>query len=105
MSGRRSDGQIRQPGRGQADIGLLQRGDLPKGGRAPEEIFGPAGGVLFLLDQKSSPDGQSVVRIYSKNWDFWSLRFTTEDAVQLILKDEDVKTYISYGNGEYEGLW
>ena len=62
-------------------------------------------GVLFLLDQKPSPDGQSVVRIYSKNWDFWPLRFTTEDAVQLILKDGDVKTYISYGNSEYEGLW
>ena len=62
-------------------------------------------GVLFLLDKKASPDGQSVVRVYSKNWDFWPLRFTWEDAVQIILEDGDQKSYISYGNSEYEGLW
>ncbi len=62
-------------------------------------------GLLFLLDQKSSPDGRSVVRVYSKNWDFWPLRFTLEDAVQIIREDGDQKTYISYGNSEYEGLW
>ncbi len=62
-------------------------------------------GVLFLLDKKASPDGQSVVRVYSKKWDFWPLRFTLKDAVQVILEDGDQKAYISYGNSEYEGLW
>ncbi len=62
-------------------------------------------GVFFLLDQKPSPDGQSVVRVYDKKWDFWPLRFTWEDAVQVILEDGDQKAYISYGNSEYEGLW
>ena len=28
-----------------------------------------------------------------------------EDAVQIIREDGDQKTYISYGNSEYEGLW
>lgn len=62
-------------------------------------------GVFFLLGKKVSPDGQSVVRVYSKNWDFWPLRFTLEDAVQVILADGDAKSYISYRNCEYEGLW
>lgn len=62
-------------------------------------------GIFFLLDKKVSPNGQSVVRVYSKNWDFWPLRFTLEDAVQIILESGDMKTYISYGNSEYEGLW
>lgn len=62
-------------------------------------------GVFFLLDKKPSPDGRSVVRVYDKKWDFWPLRFTMEDAVQIILEDGDMKTYISYGNSEYEGLW
>lgn len=62
-------------------------------------------GVFFLLDNKPSPDGQSVARVYSKNWDFWPLRFTLEDAVQVILEDGDQKAYIAYGNSEYEGLW
>lgn len=62
-------------------------------------------GVLFLLDKKASPDGRSVARVYNKNRDFWPLRFTLEDAVQVILEDGDVKSYTSYGNSEYEGLW
>lgn len=62
-------------------------------------------GVFFLLDRKASPDGQSVVRVYSKNWDFWPLRFTLEDAVQVILEDGDAKSYITYRDSEYEGLW
>lgn len=62
-------------------------------------------GLLFLLDQKPSPDGQSVVRVYSKNWDFWPLRFTLEDAVQIIREDGEEKSYITYRNSEYEGLW
>lgn len=62
-------------------------------------------GVFFLLDKKPSPDSKSVVRVYSKNWDFWPLRFTLEDAVQIILEDGGIKSYISYGNSEYEGLW
>lgn len=68
-------------------------------------IFLWRSGVFFLLDKKVSPDGQSVVRVYSKNWDFWPLRFTLEDAVQVILEDGDAKSYISYRNSEYEGLW
>lgn len=62
-------------------------------------------GILFLLDKKVSPNAQSVVRVYSKNRDFWPLRFTLEDSVQIILEDGDEKSYISYGNSEYEGLW
>ena len=62
-------------------------------------------GIFFLLDKKASPDGQSVARVYSKKWDFWPLRFTWQDAVQIILEDGDMKTYISYGNSKYEGLW
>lgn len=62
-------------------------------------------GVFFLIEKKPSPDRQSVARVYSKKWSFWPLRFTWEDAVQVILEDGDAKTYISYGNSEYEGLW
>jgi len=62
-------------------------------------------GVLFLLDKKVSPDGESAVRVYSKEWDFWPLGFTTEDAVQLVLENGEEKAYIGYGNSEYQGLW
>jgi len=27
-------------------------------------------GVLFLLDTKPSQDGESVIRVYRKKWDF-----------------------------------
>ncbi len=62
-------------------------------------------GIFFLLDKKPSPDGRSVVRVYSKKWDFWPLRFTLEDAVQIILEDGDQTSYIAYGSSEYQGLW
>lgn len=62
-------------------------------------------GVLFLLDKKTAPDGEGVVRVYSKNWDFWPLRFTLEDAVQLVSEDGNGTAYVSYGNSEYQGLW
>lgn len=62
-------------------------------------------GALFLLDRKISPDGQSVVRVYSKKRTFWPLGFTLEDTVQIILEDGDEKVYISYGDSEYKGLW
>lgn len=66
-------------------------------------------GVLFLLDKKTSPDGQSVVRVYSRDWDFWPLRFTLEERVQTVLKSGEETTYIGYGSPEwpceYEGLW
>lgn len=62
-------------------------------------------GVFFLIEKKPSPDNQSVARVYSKKWRFWPLHFTWEDAVQVILEDGDAKTYISYGNSEYQGLW
>lgn len=62
-------------------------------------------GIFFLMDKKVSPDGQSVVRVYNKAWNFWPLRFTLEDTVQIILEDGGMKSYISYGNSEYEGLW
>ena len=62
-------------------------------------------GVFFLIERKPSPGRQSVARVYGKKWSFWPLRFTWEDAVQVILEDGDAKTYISYGNSEYQGLW
>lgn len=67
-------------------------------------------GLLFLMDKKGSPDGQSVARVYSKKWGFWPLRFTLEDSVQTILEEETpdgrVRTYVSYGDDvSYEGLW
>lgn len=62
-------------------------------------------GVFFLLDKKPSPDGQSMVRVYSKEWDFWPLHFTLKDTVQLVLEDRGRMGYIDYVNGEYEGLW
>ncbi len=79
-------------------------------------------GVLFLLDTKPSPDGESVIRVYRKKWDFWPLHFTPGDTVQTVGKlgpsvgGGDL--YVSYGGtykdpfGEsvdnptaYEGLW
>lgn len=66
-------------------------------------------GVLFLLDTKPSPDGETVVRVYSKAWDFWPLHFTLEDTVQTIEKFNGAlgtgTGYISYGDSSYEGLW
>ncbi len=79
-------------------------------------------GILFLLDTKPSPDGESVIRIYRKKWDFWPLHFTLGDTVQTVGKlgpsvgGGDL--YVNYGGtykdsfGEdvnsptaYEGLW
>lgn len=66
-------------------------------------------GVLFLLDTKTSPDGEVVVRVYDKAWDFWPLHFTLEDTVQTIEKFSGAlgsgTGYISYGDSSYEGLW
>lgn len=79
-------------------------------------------GVLFQLDRKVSPNGESVIRVYSKKWDSWPLHFTLSDTVQTV---GDLgpslgggKLYISYGgvykdwaSGDvnnptaYEGLW
>lgn len=66
-------------------------------------------GTLFLLDKKPSPDGESVVRVYDKKWDFWFFRFTLEDTVQTIEEVSEAlgggTGYISYGDSSYEGLW
>lgn len=66
-------------------------------------------GVLFLLDTKPSPDGEIVVRVYDKKWDFWPLHFTLEDTVQTIEEFSGASGrgtgYISYGDSSYEGLW
>jgi len=61
-------------------------------------------GVLFLLDRKPSPDGESVVRVYSKEWSTGPLRFTTRDMVQLIQERGEETTYVAYGNSAYDGL-
>lgn len=67
-------------------------------------------GVFFLLDRKVSPDGQSVIRVYSKSWDFWPLHFTMEDKVQTVGEiSGGGKLYVGYGSSDwpvtYEGLW
>lgn len=66
-------------------------------------------GVLFQLDKKISPDGESVIWVYSKGWDFWPLRFTMRDKLQTVGKIGDSDLYVSYGSEEnptaYEGLW
>lgn len=66
-------------------------------------------GVLFQLDKKVSPDGENVIRVYSKEWDFWPLRFTMQDKLQTVGKIGDADLYAAYGSEEYptayEGLW
>lgn len=67
-------------------------------------------GVFFLLDRKVSPDGQSVIRVYSKSWDFWPLHFTLEDKVQTVGEiSGGGNLYVGYGSSDwpvtYEGLW
>ena len=66
-------------------------------------------GVLFQLDKKVSPDGESVIRVYSKEWEFWPLRFTMRDKLQTVGRIGDADLYVSYGSEEnptaYEGLW
>lgn len=70
-------------------------------------------GIFFLLDKKVSPDGQSVIRVYSKGWDFWPLHFTLEDKVQTVGKISKRlgggELYVGYGSPDwpvtYEGLW
>lgn len=79
-------------------------------------------GVLFLLDTKPSPNGESVIRVYSKKWEFWPLHFTLKDTVQTVGEIGESlgggNLYVSYGGvykepitGDvksptaYEGLW
>ena len=66
-------------------------------------------GLLFQLDKKISPDGESVIRVYSKEWDFWPLHFTMRDMVQTVGRIRGANLYASYGSEEnptaYEGLW
>lgn len=67
-------------------------------------------GVLFLMDKKVSPDGESVVRVYNREWRSWPLRFTTRNALQVVLQDGEAVSYTSYGDWDrryctYEGLW
>lgn len=65
-------------------------------------------GVFFLLDKKPSPDGQKVVRVYSREKTSWPLRFTGREAVQLLETDREGRTI---GGGcflndcDYQDLW
>lgn len=61
-------------------------------------------GIFFLLDKKVSPDGQSVVRIYSRERTSWPLRFTTRRAVQIVeSRNPGGGCYLD--DCEYKGLW
>lgn len=78
-------------------------------------------GVLFLLDTKVSPNGESVIRVYSKKWDSWPLHFTLGDTVQTVGEIGPSvgggNLYVNYGGvyadftgtvdnpTAYEGLW
>jgi len=70
-------------------------------------------GLLFLVDKKVSPDGESVIRVYNREWTFWPLRFTLQDKVETIGSiGESVgggDLYIGYGGEDwpvtYGGLW
>ena len=65
-------------------------------------------GIFFLLDKKVSPDGQKVVRVYSREKTSWPLRYTGREAVQLLETDREGRTI---GGGcflndcDYQGLW
>ena len=64
-------------------------------------------GVLFVIDKKPAPDGQVSVTVYRKAFDHGSFSdFSPEDAVSLRVTGSDgTKTYITYGDCEYRGLW
>ncbi len=63
-------------------------------------------GVFFLVDKKTSPDGRSMVRVYDKQWGEWPFRSgILEDSVRIVLEEGEERTYITYGNSEYQGLW
>lgn len=64
-------------------------------------------GVLFVMDKKPAPDGQANVTVYRKAFDLGGFsNFSPEDAVSLRVTGRDgAKTYITYGNCEYQGLW
>ena len=64
-------------------------------------------GVLFVIDKKPAPDGQVSVTVYRKAFDHGGFSdFSPEDAVSLRVTGSDgAKTYITYGDCEYRGLW
>ncbi len=61
-------------------------------------------GVLFLLDKKVSPDGESVVWVYSRQQTSWPLRFTARRAVQIV-ESRNPGGSCFLNDCEYEGLW
>lgn len=64
-------------------------------------------GVLFVMDKKPAPDGQTRVTVYRKAFDHGGFSdFSLKDAVSLRITGSDgAKTYITYGNCAYRGLW
>lgn len=64
-------------------------------------------GVLFVMDKKPAPDGQTSVTVYRKAFDLSGFsNFSPEDATSLrVTANDGAKTYITYGNCEYRGLW
>lgn len=64
-------------------------------------------GVLFVIDKKPSPGGQTSVTVYRKAFDLGGFSdFSLKDAASLRVTGRDgAKTYITYGDCQYRGLW
>lgn len=64
-------------------------------------------GLLFVIDQKPAPDGETSVTVYRKAFDHGGLSdFSLRDAASLRVTGSDgATTYITYGNCQYRGLW
>ena len=64
-------------------------------------------GVLFVIDKKPAPDGQVSVTVYRKAFHHGGFSdFSLKDAVSLRVTGSDgAKTYITYGDCAYGGLW
>ncbi len=64
-------------------------------------------GVLFVMDRSVSPDGQTSVTVYRKAFDHGGFSdFSLKDAASLrITGSNGAKTYITYGDCTYGGLW
>lgn len=63
------------------------------------------GGYLFVTDRRISPDGETTVTIYSKALSAGN-GFSLKDATSLIMeRGGGIKTYITYGDCTYGGLW
>lgn len=67
------------------------------------------GGYLFIIDKSISPNENTCVTVYSKNFsDFVSNGFSMEDAISIVVKYKDNKdrsTRITYGDCVYQSIW